>query len=132
MDWTTFLLGAIAGIVVWNKLNPQIRELICSIFSQGECALFATVVGTPQQSDNNSNIKNQSVARKAALTRAYQDGMGRKIPHDSDDEFKSMYDECEDDLSRYIYDYIRGFVQWVNSVRSAPPPPSVPVTRQQS
>ena len=132
MDWSTFILGAVAGIYFWNRLNPKVRELICSLFSQGGEVLFSaaeavtqSVVEEPatQSKPEKSTIP---IEYQTALTRAFDNGKHCKRP----DLPEGMYKEGSP-LSQYIYNYLFGFISYA-LLRIGPPVPSVPNTKQQA
>ena len=94
MDWTTFLLGAIAGIYLWNKLNPQVRAAILSLFDQGE----------PEVEDDKIN---------QVMTLAYQTGVSWKPPEVTPEMLKKA-----SLASQYMVYYLRGFATHITPKRS--------------
>ena len=119
MDWTTFLLGAIAGVIFWNKLNPKVRDVICSLFSQD--VETSTPTQAPQESA--AEPKKSEALFQAVITKAYNDGKNRKTP----DIPKEMYEDASP-LTRYLYLYLMGFIKFLLSRMGVP---AAPTTQQQ-
>jgi len=127
MDWH-FIMGAIAGIIVWNRLNPQIRELICSLFSQDP--LFETPNGT-SVGETVEEERPHAISEYATwLTRAFNDGNTRSEPTIAEGMYKSA-----SPLSRYLFDYIRGLMKPPRNLQKQPQKPTnippIPTTKQQ-
>jgi len=130
MDWH-FIMGAIAGIIVWNRLNPQIRGIICGLFSQDP--LFETPNGASVGSVNEpvEEERPHTIAEYATyLTRAFNDGHTRLKPTIAEGMYKSA-----SPLARYLYDYIRGVMTPPRNLQKPPQRPTdippIPTTKQQ-
>lgn len=125
MDWTNFLLGAIAGIYFWNKLNPQVRKAICSLFSQ-EPLLFNTSNGASVGDDAEVKEKPHVISEYASVvTRAFNDGNTRREPSIPDDMRRSG-----SPVAQYLYDYLRGLMKKPPISQKTNMPP-FPVTKPQ-
>ena len=120
MDWTTFLLGAIAGIYVWNKLNPQVRDLILSLFDQGD-SLLISMLNTAAQSaaEVSKTSHNEEVGHALGL------GRSRRAPVASEELLSDG-----SALSRYLYMWLKGLMLTIPPVAN-PVSVQVPTTTQQ-
>jgi hypothetical protein len=115
MDWTTFLLGAIAGIYVWNKLNPQVRGVILSLFDQGESGAEA-------------EVETEGCDVNQVMNLAYQTGVNWKPPEVTPDMLKKA-----SLASQYMVYYLRGFATHITPRKSpnTGPNTATPRTAQQ-
>jgi hypothetical protein len=121
MDWTTFLLGAIAGIYVWNKLNPQVRDLILSLFDQGDSLLISMLNTAAQGATETTNRDhNEEVGHALGL------GRSRRAPVASE----SLLNDGSA-LSRYLYMWLKGLMLTIPPVANPVSVQQVPNTAQQ-